>query len=136
MSFEPKPRNGQTNENTNGAAAAPPAGSASGSVLFHPLCVPRLETAIRRKRQALAAASRDAASGIEKSIGLLAQDSTGLGAAQLTDLKLALSRGLRALEAIDTVATGPMAISASDAAALEQSVTLLLAAASEIAGRR
>ena len=136
MSFEPKSRNGQTNESTSPAAAAPQAGSASGSVLFHPLCVPRLETAIRRKRQALAAASRDAASGIEKSIGLLAQDSTGLGAAQLTDLKSALSRGLRALEAIDTAATGPMPISATDAAALEQSVKLLLEAASEVAGRR
>lgn len=136
MSFEPKPRNGQTNESTSAAAAAPPTGSASSAVLFHPLCVPRLETAIRRKRQALAAAARDAASGIEKSIGLLAQDSTGLGAAQLADLKSALSRGLRALEAIDTTATGPMPISAPDAAALERSVKLLLEAASEIVGRR
>lgn len=134
MSFEPKPRKGQTNESTSAAAAAAPAGSANGSVLFHPLCVPRLETVIRQKRQALGAATRDAASGIEKSIGLLAEDTTDLDAAQLTDLISALSRGLRALEAIDTAAAMP--ISASDAAALEQSVKLLLAAASEIAGRR
>lgn len=136
MSFEPKPRNGKTNESTSAAAAVPPTGSASGAVLFHPLCVPRLETAIRRKRQALAAASRDAASGIEKSIGLLARDSKGLGAAQLADLKSALSRGLQVLEAIDATATAPMPISATDAAALERSVKLLLEAASEIVGRR
>ncbi len=59
-----------------------------------------------------------------------------MGAAQLADLKSALSRGLRALEAIDTTATGPMPISATDAAALERSVKLLLEAASEIVGRR
>ena len=137
MSTEPTPRDGQTSKSRNNAAATVRRTEADdGSVLFHPLCVPRLETAIQRSRRNLVAASQAAASGIEKSIALLAEDPAVLEADQLGALTAALSRSLRALRAIETAAGGPVPVSREDQTALDRSVRLLLEAADRIAGPR
>lgn len=130
MPIEPTTRRGRTIEDT--AAREPE--SSRGTVLFHPLCASRLETSLGGKREALAAASRNAGDGIAKLLGLLAEDAAGLDGRQVAALRAALHRSMQALETVDTAAAGRAPISAADALALEQSVALLLRTAAAVSG--
>jgi len=69
-------------------------------LLFHPLCAERLETAIECNLERLAAALQVAVSDVEKSISMLAQNSTIFGPNEIERLTVSLQEGLGALKHI------------------------------------
>jgi hypothetical protein len=134
MSIDTKFRKGQTSGSGKKTAAPPPQhGGERSPVLFHPLCAPRLETAIEQSRQDLVAASQAAASAIEKTLAFLVERPALLAADQRGMLTNALNRSLRALQAIDRLGAGDDPLSAANQRILDRSVRLLLEATNRIA---